>query len=111
MSFSPDTRAWLARVGLSLLIALAAGGLAYLVARAIGSVYLFYQQQQFYREVAELLRGGGVEALAGSNLRQLRRQVAQLNAQYNLVCAQIGFGCAAVAAAVSYLRLERRAHP
>ncbi len=98
---------WLGRVGLSLLIGLAAGAMAYLVSRGIASVVLFIQQQQFFADVAGALRGG-IEGLAGSDLRSARLQVQQLDSQYRQISLIIGFGMAALATPLSYLRLERR---
>lgn len=108
---SEETRAWLVRLLLSLLIALTAGALGYLVARALSSAYLLYQQQQFIQETTGVLGGGGIEALANSNLRALRQTVAALEAQYTRLSIQIGFACAALAAVISYIWLERHATP
>jgi hypothetical protein len=102
-----DTRGWLARVGLSLAAAVLVGGLVYLVARAIGGVALLAQQQELLREAAGALRGG-VEGLAGSNLREVRLQVQQIDARYERLSLLAGFLSAALAAVTSYLWLERR---
>jgi hypothetical protein len=102
-----DVRSWLARVALSLAAALLAGALAYLVARAFGGVALLAQQQELLREAAGALRGG-VEGLAGSNLREVRLRVQQIDARYEQLSLVAGFISAAVAAAASYLWLERR---
>jgi hypothetical protein len=101
-------RSWLARVALSLAAALLVGALVYLVARAIGGVALLAQQQELLREAAGALRGG-VEGLAGSNLREVRRQVQQIDARYEQLSLLAGFVSAALAAAASYLWLERSA--
>ena len=102
-----DLRGWLARVALSLAAALLAGALAYLVARAIGGVALLAQQQELLREAAGALRGG-VEGLAGSNLREVRLRVQQIDARYEQISLLVGFVSAALAAVASYLWLERR---
>jgi hypothetical protein len=102
-----DLRSWLARVALSLAAALLAGALAYLVARAIGSVVLLAQQQELLRQAASALRGG-VEGLAGSNLREVRLRVQQIDARYEQLSLVAGFASAALAAVASYLWLERR---
>jgi hypothetical protein len=102
-----DMRGWLVRVVLSLGAALLAGALVYLVARAIGGVALLAQQQELLREAASALRGG-VEGLAGSNLREVRLRVQQTDARYEQLSLLAGFASAALAAAVSYLWLERR---
>lgn len=99
-------RAWVGRVMLSLGAALLAGVLAYLLARAITTVYLFYQQQQFVQETAAVLRGGGIEALANSNIRELRQQVAALEASYASLSMQVGFAAAALGAVLSYVWQE-----
>jgi hypothetical protein len=98
---------WLGRLLLSLLLGVAAGLLAYLLARALTTAYLFYQQQQFFQASAEVLRGG-VEALAESDLRDLRQRVEALAAYYHLLSMRVGFGVAVVAAVFSYLALSWR---
>jgi hypothetical protein len=102
------TRGWLARIGISLAVALLCGGLAYLVARAIGGVALFVRQQQLLREVASVFQGG-VEGLANSDLRAIRLLVRQIDARNEQLSLLIGFGAAALAVVASYLWLERRA--
>lgn len=82
------------------------GGLVYLVARAIGGVALLAQQQELLREAAGALRGG-VEGLAGSNLREVRLQVQQIDARYERLSLLAGFITAALATVASYLWLER----
>src|SRR5690349_37268 len=76
-----EVRGWLVRVALSLVAALLVGALVYLVARALGGVALLVQQQELLREAAGALRGG-VEGLAGSNLREVRLRVQQIDARY-----------------------------
>jgi hypothetical protein len=102
-----DLRGWLVRVALSLAAALLVGALVYLIARAIGGVALLAQQQELLREAAGALRGG-VEGLAGSNLREVRLRVQQIDARYEQLSLLAGFASAALAAVVSYLWLERR---
>ena len=103
-----EQRAWLLRVAISLAIALAAGIMAYLVARAIASVGLFVRHQQLLVEVGSALRGG-VEGLAAGDLRAVRLAVQQIDAQNEQLSLLIGFVAAAVAVVTSYLWLERRA--
>jgi hypothetical protein len=103
-----DTRDWLARVALSLAAALLAGALAFLVARAIGDVILFAQQQELLREVASAMRGG-ILGLADGNLHAVRLRMQQLDARNEQLSLLIGFAAAALAALASYLWLERRA--
>jgi hypothetical protein len=102
-----DTRGWLMRVALSLAAALLAGALAFLVARAIGSVLLFAQEQELLREAASAMRGG-ILGLAEGNLRQVRLQLQQLDAWNEQLSLLIGFAAAALAALASYFWLERR---
>jgi hypothetical protein len=102
-----ELRNWVGRLLLSLLLGVAAGLLAYLLARALTTAYLFYQQQQFFQASAEVLRGG-VEALAESDLRDLRQRVEALAARYHLLSMRVGFVVAVVAAALSYLVLSWR---
>ena len=102
-----DTRGWLARTALSLVVGLLAGALAYLITRAIGDVALFAQQQDLLREAASALRGG-VEGLAGSNLHEVRLRVQQIDARYEQLSLLAGFASAALAAVASYLWMERR---
>lgn len=109
--FTREIREWLGHLALSLLIGCVVGALAYLVARAGFTGYLLYQQQQFVQETVGLLRnGGGIEGLAGSNLRELRQQVEALDAQYTRLSVQIGLIMAALTAVASYIRLEYRAY-
>lgn len=103
-----DTRSWLARIALSLLFALLAGALAFLVVRAIGGVILFAQQQELLREAAGAMRGG-ILGLADGNLREVRLQVQQIDAQNERLSLLFGFAIAALAAVTSYLWIERRA--
>ena len=103
-----QTRAWLTRIAVSLLIAAVAGAMAYLIARAVTSVALFVRQQQFLQELAGAWRGG-IMGLAASNLRVVRLMVQQLDAQNEQLSLWIGFGVAAVAVVASYLWLEWRA--
>jgi hypothetical protein len=105
---SAETRAWLARVALSAGIALAAGLVAYLVARAVAGVALLAQHQQLLGEVAGAFRGG-IDALAGGDLRELRRAAQQIEARAQRNSLLIGFAAAALAVVISYVWLERRA--
>ena len=102
------TRGWLARIGISLTIALLCGGLAYLIARAITGVVLFVRQQQLLHEIVSAFQGG-VEGLAGGNLRAIRLLVQQIDARNEQLSLLIGFGAAMLAVVASYLWLERRA--
>lgn len=100
--------AWLRRVGLALAAALGAGALAFLVARGVGAVVLFVQHQQLLREVAGVV-GGGIEGLAGADLRAVRLQLQLLDAEYERLSLLLGTAAAAAAAVATYVRLERRA--
>jgi hypothetical protein len=102
-----ELRNWVGRLLLCLLLGVLAGLLAYLLTRALTTAYLFYQQQQFVQASAEVLRGG-VEALAESDLRELRQRVEALDAYYHLLSMRVGFGVAVVAAVFSYLALSWR---
>jgi hypothetical protein len=102
-----DVRGWLARIALSLAVALLAGALAFLAARAVTEVTLFTQQQQFLSEAASALRGG-ISGLANSNLREARLQVQRLDAQNEQLSLLIGFAIAALSAVATYLWMERR---
>lgn len=101
-------RPWLGRIALSLGIALLAGALAYLVARAITGAVLLVRQRQFLDEVAGAF-SGGIENLPSGDLRAARKLVQQLDAQNELLSLLIGFAVAAVVVVASYLWLERRA--
>ena len=107
-SIDTDLRGWLGRVAFSLALALLAGALAFLLARAVTSVLLFAQQQQFLREAAGALRGG-IDGLASGNLRDVRLRVQQLDARNQQLSLLIGFAVAAVVVVASYIWLERRA--
>jgi hypothetical protein len=98
---------WAGRVLVSLAMALAVGAMAFLIARAIGSVALFWQQQQFLAEVAGALRGG-IEGLGQTNLRAVRLEVQRLDAQYLRVSLATGFGAAGITAVAGYVWLELR---
>jgi hypothetical protein len=101
-------RSWLHHLALSLLIGLLVGVLGYLGTRALTSTYLLYQQQQFVQETLGVLRGGGVESLAGSNLRELRQHVQSLEARYQQWSLRAGMALAGFAAVASYLWMERQ---
>lgn len=105
---SSATRAWIARLALSLLFAAVAGALAYLTTRAITSALLFANQQQFLSEAAGALRGG-IAGLAGSDLHAMRLLVQQREAQNEQLSLLVGFAAAALTSAASYLWLEWRA--
>lgn len=105
---SQERRAWLAHIATSLAGALGVGVLAYLVARAITSVQLFIQHQQLLREASGALRGG-IDGLAGTDLRAVRQALQQLDAQNEQISLLAGFLAAAIAAVAIYLWLERRA--
>lgn len=98
---------WLRHVALALLAALAAGALVFLAARGVGAAALFAQQQSLLREVAGTL-GGGIEGLAGGDLRAVRRELERLDAEYWRLSLAAGTLAAALAAATTYLRLERQ---
>ncbi|MEN9935617.1 MAG: hypothetical protein RLZZ387_2196 [Chloroflexota bacterium] len=97
---------WLRRVGLSLAVGLAVGALAFLAARGVGAAALFVQQQELLREVAGTL-GGGIEGLASGDLRAARRQLQQMDAEYWRWSLLAGGAAAALAAALTFLRLDR----
>ncbi len=107
MRFFTSHRPWFGRIALSLGLALVAGALAYLVARAITGAVLLYQQQ-FLGEITSAF-SGGIENLPSGDLRAARKLVQQLDAQNELLSLLIGFGVAAIAIVASYLWLERRA--
>lgn len=100
--------AWLLHMFISMLIALVAGALAFVIARGATSAVLFIQQQQFFSAAASVMRGG-IAGLGGSNLRDLRRLVEQLDWQYETLSLAIGFAVAGVTAVASYIWQERRA--
>jgi hypothetical protein len=99
---------WLLRIALSLALALLAGALAFLVARAAGNVLLFLRQQELLREVVGALQGG-VAGLGASNLREVRQRLQELDARNEQISLLIGLAAAAVGAVASYVWLERRA--
>lgn len=105
---NPATRAWLARVLISIAAALAAGALAYLVARGVAGALLLAQQQRLLGEVTGALRGG-IEGLPSGDLRAARLALQQLDAQYEQASLLCGIAAAALAAVAAYLWLERRA--
>jgi hypothetical protein len=106
-ALNQSTRAWLARVALSLGIALGVGALAYLVTRAITGAALFVRHQQLLREAASAMRGG-VEGLASGDLRAVRLLLQQSDEWNQLLSLAVGFAVAGLAAVSSYLWLERR---
>jgi hypothetical protein len=100
--------AWLRRVALSLVFACLCGLLAYLVARAVGGAALLVQQQALIGQLGAALRGG-IEALAGSDIRAVRLELQRLDAAYQRFALLCGFAAAAAGGALGYLWLERRA--
>lgn len=105
---SSSLRAWASRIALSIAVALAAGALAFLVARAVTSVLLFVQEQQFLSEVASTLRGG-LDELPNGNLHEIRQRVQALDARYLRLSLAVGFAVSGLAVVGTYLWLERRA--
>jgi hypothetical protein len=94
-----ETRAWLGRIALSIGFALAAGLAIYLLARAVGSVTLFVRHQDLLRKMATAL-SGGLDGLAGGDLRGARQLLEQLDARNELISLIVGFLAAALAAVV-----------
>jgi hypothetical protein len=109
MFHSREMTTWLKNLGLSLLVALIAGALSYLIASAFTSASLLYQQQQLLQHTLTLLHEGGISSLAGSNMHEIRERVAALEAYYHNLSIQIGVGGGIITAIISYLWLERRA--
>jgi len=103
-----NTHDWLKRMALSLAVASGVGAIAYLIARAVTSVMLFIQQQQFLSEISTVLQGD-IMALANTNLHAIRLEVQRLDAQNQVLSLRIGFAATIVAVVVFYLWLERRA--
>jgi hypothetical protein len=101
----PAARSELRRIAVALAAALAAGALVFVAARGIAAAALFVQQQQLLREVAGVL-GGGIEGLAGGDLRAVRRELQRLDAEYERLSLLAGALAAALAAALAYLRQE-----
>ncbi|MBC8075915.1 MAG: hypothetical protein H7Y32_07570 [Chloroflexales bacterium] len=104
-----ETRLWLGRIALSLLIAAAAGGLVYVVARAGTSANLFYRQQQLLRDITAALQSGDIQQLATADVRARRQQLRALAEDYNRLSAQAAIIAAGIAAVAGYIVLERRA--
>lgn len=101
---------WLRRVLISLVLALVAGALVYLVVRGATGAWLFFQQQQLLRDVISAVQSG-LDAPPSADLRAIRREIAALdarNAWLSLIAAAVA---AAVAAAGGYVWLEQRAEP
>ena len=109
MISSADTRAWLGRIALSVLIALAVGGLVYVVARAGTSVDLIRRQQALFRDITAALQSGDVQQLAAANIRARRQELRALETGYNQISAQAAIAAAGIAAVAGYIVLERRA--
>ena len=104
-----DWKQWSQRIALALLAAVLIGLAVYLLARGITSLYLLYQQRQWFSATTEAVRGGSIMALADGNLRALRKQTEALAADYAALSAQIGFVGGGIAGALAYVWLERRA--
>lgn len=100
------TSPWLRHLALALLAALMAGLLVFVAARGVGAALLFWQQQELFGQVAGTL-GGGIEGLAGTDLRAARRELQRLDADYWRTSVLAGALAAALAGVGVYLRLER----
>lgn len=101
-----ETRIWLRRVALSLLIGLAIGLIAWLAARGILGVLLFAREQQLLADLAGAL-SGGIEGLAGSNLRAIRLRVQALAAEYDRISLLVGLAAGGISWLLAYIRAER----
>ena len=55
---SPWTQTWLRRLLVSLVVGVCVGMLVFVIARGIGGIILFIQQQNALRDVAGMLGGG-----------------------------------------------------
>ncbi len=100
--------AWLRRVALSLIFALAAGLLVFIVARGISGALLFVEHQELLRSAAAALRNG-IEGLPTADLRAARLRAEQSAEMHMRIGLMLAFVVAALTAAGSYLWLEQRA--
>ncbi|GIW00593.1 hypothetical protein [Roseiflexus sp.] len=100
--------AWLRRVALSLLFALAAGLIVFIVARGISGALLFIEHQELLRSATAALRNG-IEGLPTADLRAARLRAEQSADMHMRIGLILAFVTAALAAAGGYLWLEQRA--
>ena len=100
-------RVWLRRVAQSLVMALVAGLLVYLVARGVLGAWLFVQQQQLLRDVVGAVQSG-LDAPPSVDLRAIRQEVQALDERNSFISMIAGFVAAAFVAAGGYVWLERR---
>lgn len=100
--------AWLRRVALSLMAALAAGLLVFVVARGVSGALIFIEHQELLRSAAAALRNG-IEGLPTADLRTARLRAEQSAAMHTQIGLLLAFIAAAITAAGSYLWLEQRA--
>lgn len=101
-------RAWLRRVALSLILAIAVGLLTLIIARGISGAWLFIEHQELVRAAAATLRNG-IEGLPSADLRAARLRAEQSAAVHMRIGMAVAFVVAALTAAGSYLWLEQRA--
>lgn len=103
---STDTfQSWLGRLLLALAIGCLVGILAYLAARAIGSVWLLLNQQELINATRQALQQG-VMGLADTNLRALRLAAEAQQYHISEVSTWFGFGTGLIAAIIAFVRLE-----
>ncbi len=105
---STDTfQSWLGRLLLALVVGCLIGLLAYLAARAVGSVWLLLHQQELINATRQALQQG-VMGLADTNLRALRLAAEAQQYHISEVSTWFGFGTGFIAAIIAFVRLESR---
>lgn len=107
MSMKDIDRTWLRQLGLSLALALAAGVVAYLVARGVLGIGLFVQQQRLLGEVVGVVQSG-LEAPPSGDLRAVRVQIQSLAERNEQISVAVGFVAAAIGAVGGYFWQEQR---
>ena len=105
---SPWTQTWLRRLLVSLVVGVCVGMLVFVIARGIGGIILFIQQQNALRDVVGML-GGGFDQPPPADLHAIRRRVEALDLLYWRIGVLLGLAAAVFSALSVYVRLERQA--
>ena len=105
---SPWARTWVRRLLVSLVVGVCVGLLVFVIARGIGGIILFIQQQNALRDVVGML-GGGFDQPPPADLRAIRRRVEALDLLYWRIGVLLGLAAAVFSALSVYVRLERQA--
>jgi hypothetical protein len=101
-------RAWGVRIAVSVLVGVMLGVLAFGVSRGISGAWLLWSEQAALRDMSGVVLGG-LDGPPATDVRALRRSLAQQASAAHELGVRIGYGVAAVGTLACFLWLERRA--